>query len=80
MVLVRYLSRTLAESLISLSGIPSGPVALFALSELSILLISSLQAGGKSKLKEHGKTFYFMVTTCGWFLLDSMIFLTVALS
>ena len=65
MILVRYLSTTLVESLIiNLSGIPSVPVALLALSNLNILFISSLQAGGKSKLKEHGKTFS-MVTTLG---------------
>ena len=63
MILVRYLSTTLAGSLISLSGIPSGPVALFALSDLAILFASSLEAGGKSKLKESG----IMMTTLGWF-------------
>ena len=66
MILVRYLSTTLAESLIiNLSGIPSVPVALLALSNLNILFISSLQAGVKSKRKEHGKTFSFIVTTLG---------------
>ena len=68
MILVRYLSTTFAESLINLSGTLSGPVALFALRHLSILFISSLQAGGKSKLKEYGKTFSYMITTLGWFL------------
>ena len=68
MILLRYLSTTAAESLINLSGIPSGPATLFALRGLGILFISSLQAGGKSKLKEHGKTFSFMFTTLGWFL------------
>ena len=48
MILVRYLSTT--ESLISLSGIiPLGPVALFTLSDLTILFISSLDARGNSK-------------------------------
>ena len=68
MILVRYLSTTLAESLISLSGIPSGPVALFTLSDLTVLLISSLEAGGKWKLKESGKTFSLMVATLELFL------------
>ena len=52
----------------NLSGIPSGSVALFALSDVSLSLSSFLQAGGKSKLKEHGKTFSSMFTTLGWFL------------
>ena len=51
MILVRYLSTLLAESLLSLSGIPSGSYALFALSDLTILFISFLEAGGKSKLR-----------------------------
>ena len=68
MILLRYLSTTTAENLINLSGIPSGPATLFALRDLGILFILSLQAGGKSKLKEHGKTFSFMFTTLGWFL------------
>ena len=37
MILVRYLSTILAEILINLSSIPSDPVALFALSDLSCL-------------------------------------------
>ena len=68
MILVKYLSTTFAESLKNLSGIPSGSVALFALSDVSLSLSSFLQAGGKSKLKEHGKTFSSMFTTLGWFL------------
>ena len=68
MILVKYLSTTFAESLKNLSGIPSGSVALFALSDVSLSLSSFLQAGGKSKLKEHGKTFSFMFATLGWFL------------
>ena len=68
MILVRYLSTTFAKSLINLSGIPSGPAALFALSHLSIFYISFLQAGGKSKLKEHVNIFPFIFTTLGWFL------------
>ena len=63
MILLRYLSTTLAESLINLSGIPSDPLALFALSDLSILFISSLQAGGKSKPKEHCRTFFYVYNT-----------------
>ena len=47
MTLVRYLSITLTEGLISLSGILSGNVALSALNNLTILFISSLEAGGK---------------------------------
>ena len=47
----------MAESLISLSGIPSGPVALFALSDLTILSIPSLEAGGKQKSKSLVKHF-----------------------
>ena len=65
MILVRYLSTKLAESLISLSGIPSGPVALFILRDLTILFISSLEAGGKSEPREPGKTFSFMAVTLG---------------
>ena len=68
MILVRYLSATLAENLISLSGIPSGLVALFGLTNLTILFISwryILEAGGESRLKEFGKTRFFMVTTLG---------------
>ena len=57
MILARHLSTPLAESLINLSGISSGPAALFALSVLNILFISSLQVRGMSKLKEHGKNF-----------------------
>ena len=68
MILLRCLSTTLTESLISLGGIPSGPVALFPLSNLTFLFLSSLDAGGKSKLKEPGKTFSFMIKTLGWFL------------
>ena len=41
----------------SLSGIPSGLVALFALSDLTILFMPSLEAGCKSKLKEKLKRF-----------------------
>ena len=52
------------ETLISLNGIPTGPAALFALHS-TILFISSWEAGGKSKLKEFGKTLPFMVTTLG---------------
>ena len=37
------------------------PVALFALNNWNILYISSLEAGGKSKLKESGKTFSLMI-------------------
>ena len=44
MIPVRYLSAKLAESLKSSSGTPTGPVAL---SDLTILFISSLEAGGK---------------------------------
>ena len=44
MILIRYLLTTLTEILISLSGFPSGPVALFTLSDLTILFISSLKA------------------------------------
>ena len=36
---------------------------MFALSGLSILFISSLQAGGKSKPKEHCKTFFYVYNT-----------------
>ena len=61
MILVRHCSTTLTESLINLSGILSGPVALFALSDLNSLFISSLKAGGKSKLKEHGETFFLLL-------------------
>ena len=68
MILVKYLSTTFAESLKNLSGIPSGPVALFALSDVSLSLSSFLQAGGKPKLKEYSKKFSFMFTTLGWFL------------
>ena len=69
MILVRYLSTTLAENLICLSGIPSDSIALFTLSDLPILFISLLEVGGKSKLKESGKTlFSFMVATLGRFL------------
>ena len=50
-ILVRYLPATLAEIFISLSSILSGPVPLFALSDLIILSISSLETGSKSKLK-----------------------------
>ena len=69
MLLIRYLSATLAESLVSLSGIPSGLVALFAFSDLTILFISSLEAGGKSKLKQPRKGFSFTVTILGWLFL-----------
>ena len=65
---VRYLSTTLAESFISFRGIASGSLALFTLSDLTILFSSSLEAGGKSKFKGFGKTFSFMVTTLEWFL------------
>ena len=75
------MSTTLAESLISLSGIPSGPVALFALSYLTILFISTLEAGGKSKLKESGKT-NFLLWLQHWdcFFARFNNFFTVALS
>ena len=68
MILVRYLSTALTESLIRLSGIPSGPFALFTLDNLTILFIAFLEAQGNSKLKESGKTLSFMVRTLGWFL------------
>ena len=58
----------IGRKFISLTGIPSGPVALLPLSDLTILFISSLEAGGKSKARESGKTFSFMVATLGWFL------------
>ena len=58
MILGRYLPTILAERLISLSGIPSGPVTLFAFSDLTILFISPLEAGGKSKLRQSGKLPY----------------------
>ena len=35
------------------------------ISDLTILFISSLNAGGKPKLKESGKKFSFMLTTLG---------------
>ena len=63
MILVRHLSTILGESSISLSVTPSNPVALFALSNLIILFISSLGAAGKSKLRNSGKRFSFMVAT-----------------
>ena len=55
----------IGRKFISLTGIPSGPVALFPLSDLTILFISSLEAGGKSKARESGQTFSFMVATLG---------------
>ena len=39
---------------ITSGGIPSGNVALLALSDATILFISFLESGGKSKLKESG--------------------------
>ena len=39
MILIRYLSATLAESLISLSSISEDPVVLFALSNLPYLYL-----------------------------------------
>ena len=54
MILVRYLSAILVESL---SGVPSGLVALFELRDLTIWFISFLEAGGKSKLRESGMIF-----------------------
>ena len=80
MLLVRYLSATLAESLISLSGIPSGLVALFAFNDLTILFMSSLEAGGKSKLKQPSKIFSFTVTILGWLFLRFNGFFNVSLS
>ena len=68
MILGRYLLATLAESFMTLRGIPSSPASLFALSDLTIFVISSLEAGGKSKLKKFSKKFSFMVTTPRWFL------------
>ena len=68
MILVRYLSTALTESLVRLSGVPSGPFALFTLDNLTILFIAFLEAQGNSKLKEFGKTLSFMVRTLGWFL------------
>ena len=61
MTLVRHLPTTSAKSFISLWGIPSGPVVLFALSGLIIVFISSLKAEGKSKHKEFDKTVF-----CGY--------------
>ena len=63
MILVRYFATLLAESFKSFGGIQSTPAALFALSYLSISFISSLDAGGKSKLKEFGKTFFYGYST-----------------
>ena len=65
MILVKCFSATLAESLKGLSGIPSGSVAFSALSDLRILIISSLKAGGKSKLNKSGKMISFMVIALG---------------
>ena len=45
MILVRHLSTTLAESLIHLSDIPSGPVALFALSVCYLTILNTSEAG-----------------------------------
>ena len=56
MILVRYLSTTLVENFISLNGIPSG-IPLYS------TIISSIEAGGMSKLKDFGKPFSFMVKT-----------------
>ena len=66
MTLVRYLLTIVTEGSISLNGTLSGPVALFALNDLTILFICSLEAGVKSKLIEFGKIFSFMVKTLGW--------------
>ena len=62
-----FVSNT-GRKFISLSSIPSGTVALFAPSDLTILYMSSLEARGKSNLKESDKTFSFMAATLGWFL------------
>ena len=80
MILVRYFSTTLAENLISLSGIPSDSIALLTLSDLPILFISSLEAGGKSKLKVSGKTFFFYGCNTGKIFVRFTYFFTVALS
>ena len=58
MILVRYLSTALAESLISLSGMSTGPLALFTMSDITILFIFFLEAGRYLKLKDSGKTFF----------------------
>ena len=58
----------MAENFTSLNGIPPAPISFFALSDLTILFISSIEAGGMSKLKDFGKTFSFMVKTMRWFL------------
>ena len=68
MTLVRYLLTIVTEGSISLKGTLSGPVALFALNDLTILFICSLEAGVKSKLKEYGKIFSFMIKALGWSL------------
>ena len=60
MIVVRYLSTTLAENFIILIAISSGIATLIALGNLTILnilFISSLKARGESKLTELGKMF-----------------------
>lgn len=68
MILARYFSTKFAESFIGLTGIPSSPIILLALSGLTFSFISSLEAGTKSKLKEYDKRFYFMIIRLGWLL------------
>ena len=75
MTLVRYLLTTLAESFIILNGIPSGPIVLFTLSDLTISFISSLEGGSKSKLKDFGKKFYFYGYNTGMVFINFNVFL-----
>ena len=55
------------------------PVDFSALRDLTILFISSLKTGAKSKYKEFGKRLFLMTVTLGLFLMIFNDFFTVAL-
>ena len=49
-IFAKWLPITFADSLMNITGIPSGPVALLEVNELIILFMSWVVAGGKLNL------------------------------
>ena len=63
----------------NLSGISTGPLALFTMSDITILFIFFLEAGRYLKLKDSGRTFFYGCNTWMTFVKFNDFF-TVALS
>ena len=66
-ILAKWKSITLADTLTNFTEIPSGPLALFTLSDLVILLISLVLVYGRSSLSS-GTHKFLIFWMLGWLL------------